>query len=40
MVTALKGGAALNAGVTHANYQHVQQPVPDTLRQALLADLD
>lgn len=40
MVKALKDGAALNAGVSHANYQHVQQPVSDTLRQALLADLD
>jgi hypothetical protein len=39
MVKALKAGTALNAGVSHANYQHLQQPVPDALRQALVADL-
>lgn len=40
MVKALKSGAALNAGISHANYQHVQQPVSEPLRQALVADLD
>lgn len=40
MITALKGGAALNAGVSHPNYQHLLQPIPDGLRQALLGDLD
>lgn len=39
MVKALKSGAALNAGVSHANYRHALQPVPDVLRQSLLADL-
>jgi hypothetical protein len=39
MVKALKNGAALNAGVTHANYRHALQPVPDALRQSLLTDL-
>ncbi|MGH8372958.1 MAG: DUF3501 family protein [Gammaproteobacteria bacterium] len=39
MIKSLKEGAALNAGVSHANYQHVLQPVPDALRQSLLADL-
>jgi hypothetical protein len=39
MVKALKNGAALNAGISHANYQHVLQPVPDALRASLLADL-
>lgn len=39
MVKALKGGAALNVGVSHANYRHALQPVPDALRQSLLADL-
>ncbi|MGH8400149.1 MAG: DUF3501 family protein [Gammaproteobacteria bacterium] len=39
MVKALKQGAVLNAGVSHANYRHVQQPVPDALRQSLTADL-
>lgn len=40
MVKALKKGAALNAGIGHANYQYVQQPVPDALRQSLVTDLD
>lgn len=40
MVKALKSGAALNAGISHANYQHVKQPVSEPLRQALVADLD
>jgi len=39
MIDAFKQGAALNAGVTHPNYLHLQQPVPDALRQSLLADL-
>ncbi|HEX6551104.1 MAG TPA: DUF3501 family protein, partial [Gammaproteobacteria bacterium] len=39
MVKALKSGAALNAGISHANYRHALQPVPDTLRASLLADL-
>ena len=39
MVDALKQGAALNAGVSHPNYEHSQEPVPDALRQSLLADL-
>jgi hypothetical protein len=40
MVQALKGGVALNAGVDHPQYRHELKPVPPTLRQALLADLD
>jgi Protein of unknown function (DUF3501) len=39
MIKVLKQGAALNAGVSHPNYRHVLQPVPDVLRQALIADL-
>jgi Protein of unknown function (DUF3501) len=39
MIKALKQGAALNAGVSHANYKHVLQPVPEALRQSLVADL-
>ncbi|MGA9853450.1 MAG: DUF3501 family protein [Gammaproteobacteria bacterium] len=39
MIKALKSGAALNAGVSHANYNHSVEPVPDWLRQSLLADL-
>jgi hypothetical protein len=40
MVKSLKAGAALNAGVSHSNYDHKLTPVPDALRTALLADLD
>lgn len=40
MVKALKGGAALNAGVSHENYRESVIPVPDALRKSLLADLD
>ncbi|MGB9429741.1 MAG: DUF3501 family protein [Gammaproteobacteria bacterium] len=39
MVKTLKDGAALNAGVDHANYNHRVEPVADSLRKALLADL-
>lgn len=39
MVRALKDGAALNAGVSHAHYKYVQQPVAEALRDALMADL-
>jgi Protein of unknown function (DUF3501) len=40
MVTALKAGAALAAGIDHAAYKHAADPVPQPLRAALLADLD
>lgn len=40
MVASLKQGAALDAGVDHANYRHVVKPVPDALRKALIVDLD
>ncbi|MHB8405242.1 MAG: DUF3501 family protein [Gammaproteobacteria bacterium] len=40
MVRALQAGADLNAGVSHANYNHSVAPVADALRAALLADLD
>ncbi len=40
MVKSLKNGAAmLNAGVNHANYNHSVEPVTDSLRKALMADL-
>ncbi len=39
MVNSLKDGAALNAGVNHPNYKHSVEPVPDSLRKKLLADL-
>jgi hypothetical protein len=38
MVAALKGGAALSAGVDHASYRH-EIVVPAPVRQALIADL-
>jgi len=38
MIAALKGGAALAAGVDLPNYHHSVEPLPGTLRQALIAD--
>lgn len=40
MVTTLKGGAALSAGVDHPSYTHRVSPVAENVRQALLADLE
>ncbi|HEX6927887.1 MAG TPA: DUF3501 family protein [Gammaproteobacteria bacterium] len=40
MIAALKGGAALSVGVDHDNYRHACSPVPDSVRAALLKDLD
>jgi glycerol-3-phosphate dehydrogenase subunit C len=39
MAAALKSGAALSAGVDHPHYRASADPVPATLREALLADL-
>jgi hypothetical protein len=39
MAVALKGGAALGAGIDHPNYRHEVPAVPDHVRVALLADL-
>ncbi|MEO0422389.1 MAG: DUF3501 family protein [Pseudomonadota bacterium] len=39
-IQALKGGAVLAMGIDHANYDHALEPVPDHLRESLLADLD
>ncbi len=39
-VAALKGGAALAAGIDLAAYTAIVEPVPAALRAALLADLD
>ena len=39
MIVSLKRGAALDAGVDHPNYRYEVKPVPDALRDALLADL-
>ena len=40
MTSALKGGAALSAGIDHPNYQHVLAPLPDNVRAALVSDLN
>ncbi len=40
MIKALKGGAALAAGVDHPHYTHVVDPVAADIRQSLAADLD
>jgi len=40
MVKSLKEGAELDAGVDHPNYSCETKPVPETLRKALIADLD
>jgi len=39
MVTALRGGAHLSAGIDHANYLHSEDSLPTALRESLLADL-
>ncbi|MBM2830214.1 MAG: hypothetical protein HW411_1004 [Gammaproteobacteria bacterium] len=39
MITALKRGASLSAGINHAAYQYTVDPVPDNLRRSLLNDL-
>lgn len=40
MVSALRDGAALGAGIDHEHYCHAVAPVPEAVRRALLADLD
>lgn len=40
MIRSLRGGAALAVGSDHQNYRHAIDPVSDSLRQSLLADLD
>lgn len=39
MVAAIKSGAALAAGIDHANYHHTVDPVSREVREALLQDL-
>lgn len=39
MIAALRGGAALAAGVDHADYEYTVSPVPEPVRAALCADL-
>jgi hypothetical protein len=38
--TAVKRGAALAIGIDHPQYQHRQDPLPEAVRDALVADLD
>lgn len=40
MIRDLKGGAAMSAGVEHANYGVTIAPIPDPVRNALAVDLD
>ena len=39
MISALKSGAALAAGVDHHHYRHSLDPIPEPVRAALVADL-
>jgi hypothetical protein len=38
MITTLRGGADLGAGIDHEHYQHAVAPVREATRQALIAD--
>src|SRR5688572_14385903 len=40
MVQALRGGAALGAGIDHPEYRHELPALPENVRAALIADLD
>jgi len=40
MISELHAGAALGIGVDHENYRYQLEPVTDSVRDALLADLD
>jgi hypothetical protein len=40
MIASLKSGANLSAGITHAEYHHTVDVVPDSVRKLLLEDLD
>jgi hypothetical protein len=40
MVSVLKGGATLAAGVDHDHYRHVVEPVPERILASLLGDLN
>ena len=39
MITALKGGAVLSAGIDHPHYDHTIEQVPANVREALIGDL-
>jgi len=40
MIASLQGGSALALGVDHENYRHTVSEVPESMRRALLADLE
>ena len=40
MVSRLRAGGALAAGIDHPNYHHVLVALPENVRTALIADLD
>jgi hypothetical protein len=40
MISSLKSGAALGAGIDHDHYRHFADPVPAPIRAALVADLN
>jgi uncharacterized protein YggL (DUF469 family) len=40
MISDLKSGGALSAGVDHTQYSAVADPVPEMLRESLIADLN
>jgi hypothetical protein len=40
MIASLKNGANLSAGISHAEYNHVIDVVPDNVRKLLLEDLN
>ena len=40
MISTLKSGANLSAGITHPEYNHVVDVVPKAIREQLLEDLD
>ena len=40
MISALKSGAPLAAGIDHEAYQYAVDPVPENVRKSLLEDLD
>ena len=39
MISAVKSGADINAGIDHENYMHAVTPVPDNYREAFANDL-
>ncbi len=40
MAASIKAGAALSAGIDHQSYRHEVAPLPEPVRESLLADLD